>query len=483
MEYSNKKNFIFYNIQNFYVGIIPILSIAIFSRIFSTSDFGIFALAMVFGNICSSIINFGLHFAYESFYFRINNQDEKENLFNSLFYFNIILFLIFLIPIKYFQNDISYLIFNSSENAEFILVSYIASNLSFLNSFFLFKTRNQKDGKKNSLIKISIVSIQFIISIILVFYLEFKIEGLIYAMLFSNLIILSCLIIFMINNKKIFDIKILKKALIFSYPLLPKLLVGVANTSYDKFIIKLLVSLGGLGIYDLSQRIAFQINNFFSVLQSTFLPDFYKMANESDVFEKKDLPLFITKYFFISSLFCLIFSFFSYELISIITPKSFHDAINLISILSLSYSLLFFGYVPILVHLKKTFLISKFSIFSFLFNLIIVISFINVFGLIGAVVGILISNLITQVIYFIIVYRLFPLKWDLKKILSIYFLLFFCSFFIIMIREIQIYYFFRILIKIFFIIFFVYYGHYKKILDLQFYYNLGINKLSKFKAK
>ena len=64
------------------------------------------------------------------------------------------------------------------------------------------------------------MSIQFIISIILVFCLEFKIEGLIYAILISNLIILCYLFIFMINNKKSFDLRILKKALIFSYPLL-----------------------------------------------------------------------------------------------------------------------------------------------------------------------------------------------------------------------------------------------------------------------
>ena len=134
MIYSNQKNFIFYLFQNFFVGIIPMISLAIFTRIFSTSDFGVFALAMVFGNICSSIINFGLHAAYECYYFRIKNQDEKENLFNSLFYFNIILFLFFLIPLNFFQNDISYVIFNSTEYSEFLIASYLASNLSFLNS-------------------------------------------------------------------------------------------------------------------------------------------------------------------------------------------------------------------------------------------------------------------------------------------------------------------------------------------------------------
>ena len=91
--------------------------------------------------------------------------------------------------------------------------------------------------------------------------------------------------------------------------------------------------------------------------------------------------------------------------------------------------------------------------------------------------GILISNLITQAIYFIIVYRLFPLKWDFKKILSIYFLLFFSSIFIIIAREIELYYFFRLSMKIVFIILFLYYCDKNNILDLRFYYNLLLKKL------
>ena len=57
------------------------------------------------------------------------------------------------------------------------------------------------------------------------------------------------------------------------------------NQAYDKFVVKLLVSLGGLGVYDISQRIGNYCNNFLEVLQNTFVPDFYRMANESNVFE------------------------------------------------------------------------------------------------------------------------------------------------------------------------------------------------------
>ena len=50
------------------------MSVIIFTRTFSPKEFGIYALAMVFGSIFSSIINFGLHLAYESFYFKLENK-------------------------------------------------------------------------------------------------------------------------------------------------------------------------------------------------------------------------------------------------------------------------------------------------------------------------------------------------------------------------------------------------------------------------
>ena len=123
MIYSNKRNFSFYLSQNIIVVAITMMSVIIFTRTFSPKEFGIYALAMVFGSIFSSIINFGLHLAYESFYFKIENKIERNILFNSLLYFNIIIFLFVLIPINIFQEDISYLIFNSST----LSVSYFTS--------------------------------------------------------------------------------------------------------------------------------------------------------------------------------------------------------------------------------------------------------------------------------------------------------------------------------------------------------------------
>ena len=87
-KYSNKKNFIVYNLQSLFVILIPMISIAIFSRIFTPKDYGLLALAILFGNITSTLINFGMHNAYETFYFKTNSDEKKDELFNTIISFN-----------------------------------------------------------------------------------------------------------------------------------------------------------------------------------------------------------------------------------------------------------------------------------------------------------------------------------------------------------------------------------------------------------
>ena len=67
-------------------------------------------------------------------------------------------------------------------------------------------------------------------------------------------------------------------------------------------------------------------------------------------------------------------------------------------------SLIFFGTIPILIHLKKTFLISKLSVLSLIITLIIVVVFTQQYGILGTAIGILISNIINQAIAFIKTY-------------------------------------------------------------------------------
>jgi len=476
MKYSNKKNFIFYNIQNIIVILVPLLSVSIFTRIFSPEQYGLLALAILFGNISSTIINFGFHNAYETFYFKCENKNKKEELFNTLISFNIITFLALLIPVYFFIDTICYLFNVSKANSEIFLFGYLASNLRTINDYFLLKARNEKDSVLNSILKIGVIVFHFLLSIIFVIYLNSSIEGLVFSQFYSNLFWLIVAFFLLTNRKLIFKTKVLLNTFKFSIPLFPRILTGVVSISYDKLLINILSSAGSLGIYDIATRVSYQCINFFNTLQNTFLPDFYKMANNR-VKNQEKIPKFLMKYFFIAILFCQLVCYFSYEITSIITPKEFHEAITIITILGLAMSLIFFGTIPILIHLKKTFLISKLSVLSLIITLIIVVFFTQQYGILGTAIGILISNIITQGIAFIKTYMIYPLRWDFKNILFIYLYLFLSSFVLIFLREIELFYLFRLAIKLFFIIFLLYYGNRYKIFHFQAYFNEILNQI------
>tara|TARA_B100000963_G_scaffold24522_2_gene18352 strand:- start:3139 stop:4590 length:1452 start_codon:yes stop_codon:yes gene_type:complete len=475
-KYSNKTNFLVYNLQSLIVILIPIISIAIFSRIFTPEDYGILALAILFGNITSTLINFGMHNAYETFYFKTNRDEKKDELFNTIIYFNFFLFLLIYFPVNYFIDSVCNFFNVSPDYSQIFLLGYLACNLTTLNNFFLLRTRNEKNSLMNSKIKIGVISIQLFLSIYFVLYLKYGIEGLVFSQLYSNLILFIICITLFINWKKSFNIKTLTESLYFSIPLFPRMITGVVNISYDKFLINLISSAGSLGVYDIAIRISSQCINFQNTLQNTFLPDFYNMANNREI-NKSKLPKFLMKYFFIAILFCQSISYFSFEIISILTPKDFHEAIFLVTILSLAMSLIFFGTIPILIHLKRTFLISKLSILSLIITLSIVIPLTYSHGVIGTVFGILLSNLINQTIVFLKTYSLFPLEWDFKNILLIYLYLFFSTLLIVYLREIELNYILRLLVKITLIIALIYYGNLAKIFDFKYYFNHVLKKI------
>lgn len=476
-KYSNKKNFIVYNLQSLFVILIPMISIAIFSRIFTPKDYGLLALAILFGNITSTLINFGMHNAYETFYFKTNSDEKKDELFNTIISFNFFLFLLIYFPVNYFIDSVCDFFNVSADYSQIFLLGYLACNLITINNFFLLKTRNEKNSLMNSKIKIGIILIQLFLSIYFVLYLKYGIEGLVFSQLYSNLILfIMCLTLF-INRKKFFNINTLIEAFRFSIPLFPRMITGIVNISYDKFLINILSSAGSLGVYDIAIRISSQCINFQGTLQNTFLPDFYNMANNREI-NKSKLPKFLMKYFFIAILFCQFVSYFSFELISILTPKDFHEAIFLVSILSLAMSLIFFGTVPILIHLKRTFLISKLSILTLIITLSIVIPLSYSHGVTGTVFGILLSNLINQTIAFLKTNSLYPLEWDFKNIFLIYLYLFISTVVVIYLREIELNYLLRLLVKLILITALIYYGNLTKIFDFKYYFNIFFNKVN-----
>ena len=84
------RNSLIYLIPSIIGGLLPIITLPIFTRILSKEDYGAFALANVYAVFISGIVNFGLTMGYERNFFESKNIKTTSGLLYSSLLFVIL---------------------------------------------------------------------------------------------------------------------------------------------------------------------------------------------------------------------------------------------------------------------------------------------------------------------------------------------------------------------------------------------------------
>ena len=122
--------------------------------------------------------------------------------------------------------------------------------------------------------------------------------------------------------------------------------------------------------------------------------------NLGDVQERMSIGRYLTPFFYLSILLCLCVGVFSYEILYLLTPREFHAAAPIISILCLLCGFYFFGKQPQLLYAKKTGLISILSLVSISLNVVLNIPLIHYFGIMGAAIVTTLAGIVSTAISF-----------------------------------------------------------------------------------
>ncbi len=450
--YSSKRNFSYYMINNVILGIIPFISLSIFSRILTPQDYGLYALYLIVGTAFSSITNFGLPVAHEILYFEQKDYKQKVELTFSSIVVIIILSLIAFIPVYLFEDLILRTIVSKNYSTNLLYLSCFSSVIFSLNFYFYNHFRNDKNGKSYTKFRALSSILTLLISIYLIIIYKLSFEAFFISTALTSLLFLFFFILkFKIRLTHV-NPSIIIKSIKIALPLIPKILFGLLRSNYDRLLINNVASQSVVGIYDLGLKASNLGTIFFQSLYNTYIPGFYDQLNKKEPGYRTAVPNFIMKSFAIYILALLSFAFFSFEIFNVTTPKSFHAAINMSSIISVTLAFNFIEAVPLLLFLKKTNLVTLLYISI---STIILISGV-LFGLNYGIYGFLISNLILSIIstfiYFMVYQKNLRLNWPWKKILSIYFYLLISAALIIFLRINETEYLIRLIIKLFLLI-------------------------------
>lgn len=417
--------------------LLPFLTLPIFTRILTREDYGILALAQVYAIFVSGLANFGMTTAYNRNYFQYRGDRLKtaQLLYSTLGFvvFNFIL----LVGLTYlFKGTLSKLIIGSAEHGNILFWAFCAQFFISVSYYYLAYFKNFESAKQFVVYTITGSLITLVISLYLVVYLRIGVIGIVYAQVCSGALIFAILTYKFTNIFPItFSKPIFVESLKISYPLTPRIFFGVIGTQFDKYMIGLLASVGGVGIYSIGQKVAYTAFSYMTALQNVYAPQVYKRMFDLGDKGGEAVGRYLTPFAYISIFVTLMISLFSQEVITILTPSSYHGAIDIVTVLSMLYGSYFFGKQPQLIFAKKTWMTSALTLLTITLNIAINIPFIMKWGAIGAAWATLTAGVISCSISFAISQHYYRIKWEYEKLAYIFLTFLGFSILIILLRN------------------------------------------------
>ncbi len=457
------KNSFIYFFPIIIMGILPFVTLPIFTRILTKEDYGVLALAQVYAVFVGGLANFGMTAAYDRNYFQYrSNPLETAKLLYSILLFVIMNF-IFLAGLTFvFRGAFAKLIIGSAKHGNILFWAFCAQFFVGVNYYYLAYFKNSETAKKFTVYTIAISLLNFIASLFFVAYQRIGVIGLVYAQLFSGVIIFIVLSYkFITTLKPSFSKTIFIESLKISYPLTPRIFLGVIGTQFDKYMIGLLATMSGVGIYSIGQKISNSIFIFMTAIQNVFSPQVYKKMFDKEENGGEAIGKYLTPFAYVVISIALLVCLFSEEIIFILMPVSYHGAIDIVIILSMFYGFMFFGKLNgnQLIFMKKTHITSFLTMGNIVINVGLNIPFIIKWGAIGAAWATFLAGLISGAISFMVSQHYYKITWEYKKIGSIFSIFFTSAILMIFLRHYMIDYSLRLMIKVVILSGYFYFGN------------------------
>ncbi|MFC1747414.1 lipopolysaccharide biosynthesis protein [Pseudomonadota bacterium] len=439
--------------------ILPLVTILVLTRYLTPEDFGIYALAQVYAIFMVGLCNFGLPMVINRNYFEYSDDPLKlSQLLYGVILFSLSLFVISLSITMMFEDTfLSFLGISGPPNL--LVIAFCGQYLNVLSLYYMAYYINSEEAKKYAGCMIFFGIANTVAVLFLVVIMDVGVIGLAIAhcvgwgMLF---VLLSFL--FFRRLPYSFDWNILKHTLVLGLPLAPKEVVKVMSGQFDKYMLGLLGSTGGVGLYSIAQRIGSINNTFLTVLQNVYAPRLFKMMfdNENGVSEK--IGTYLTPFVYLSICPPLLMILFSDYVVRLLLPAEYASVSELLIVFSLYYGFLFIGTVTTRQFLfkKNVGIIMALVVFTLIVNVSLSIPMIKIWGAIGAAWALFFGGVIVTAASFFAAQRYYRISWELGKMLFAYGVLSFSGVLEFGLLELEVAVAIKLFIELSFVAFFVF---------------------------
>jgi O-antigen/teichoic acid export membrane protein len=263
----------------------------------------------------------------------------------------------------------------------------------------------------------AILEVILILCFVLIF--KFSLYGVFYAWLISRLLGFFAVYFSSKNCYALrFSIKDLKNMLYFSVPLVLSNLPYNLSRNADRLILTAYMGLATVGIYGAGAVIGGVISFVMTSISSSLTPTIYRNH------QRKESPIEIIKLFYIILTLCMLiamsFSLFNKEILKILVSNVYYVELSSTFLVPLFVlTALFSGlytFFPGLSIKRKTMHVVWINVISLIINLILSISLVIKFGMIGVAFSTCISVFINAICYIALSQKYYPLPFYLNHL-------------------------------------------------------------------
>lgn len=360
-------------------------------------DFGVVAIIMALLAPLLPLTGSGSTWVLSGNYFKINSSEKKELIFN-IAVMSIALKLFWIITF-YLLSDWLLKNFINDFRPEFSRYFYIAVIASALNVFSPLVMQLLVLRKNANLYVVLSLLRYFIIIGTMSFcliYLKMDVITLFIAPCIASLILFFIEIYLIFRNCRIkYNKRWITEVVKVGFPSIPSSLAETLSKISDRYFIERWLDFFQLGIYTHSQKYTDPIKKFRSAFSQTIASDSLKAFSDNDLELIQSLVKLVKQIFRLFFVGGVILILFSSEVVNILTHGKFIESAPLIP---LAYCIIFcnlYGelYTQFLIAKKETYTLMKSMLFTSLIFIIITATSVFYFGIYGATLSIVTSNL------------------------------------------------------------------------------------------
>ncbi len=419
IKMATKDTFI-YSLGNISTKIIGLVLLPLYTSKLSLSEYGILGTIEITTQLMIAAFSFSLYQALNRWYWDKKYKYKQKSIFFtvlvSLLIASFTMFILF-VP---FAKKFAVILLGSKEYTALFILLITSACLQVITQLLLSLMRLQRKPLRFSIT--NIIKLVFTMSLT-IYFIVIKgkgIEGILQAQVLGFILFITINAKFILKNIiPVFERSILKEMIQFSYPLAISSISSVLLVVTDRYAVRYIVGLEGMGLYSLSFKIAnilklFIINSLSSALMPLKLQMMDKEGNRR--FYAKIMTY--TAYGFIILL--LFLSLFSKEFIKVVAQDpGYYNAYQIVPLLCFTqlFELLRKNANFGLIIKKKTKIISSLTILISTVNIGLNIILVNYFGVLGGAI----AALITQFAFFSFIFkyaqRYYPVPYEIKRII------------------------------------------------------------------